>query len=1029
MNKLLYLLTFSFYSFFLSAQEIVITDSDLLGDTVYNWTKDNTYLLDGLVFLERGGVLNIEAGTVIRGRQFPSEDDVSLLIITQGAQINAIGTAEEPIIFTTEDDEDLSSTNDVKHTDRGLWGGVMLMGEAPISAGPQNIASYPGLERPQRNRYGGAIPDDSSGSLVYVSIRHAGAGITLNIPNSGLTIAGVGSETVLHHIEVIASGDGGIEILGGAAQLKYIVSAINADNSFEYRQGWQGKGQFWFGFHRKKVGDIGGAFGGGNSNDPDNFTSAIISNATFLGSGCETNDPEDRLNTLGLQFRGNLGGTFTNNIISGFKKALEVQDFNGVLDSRQRVEEGILRISNNLWNEFCEGSEIGAGEDGIFYVEEDFEDTEALFLVEAFNQQNNSLTDDPGLKSICRKTQYCLNPLLRSSNPALHFGQPVDDPFFDPVTFIGAFDDSNNWMAGWTGLEHYKYLGSKQQGDGQVVIDQNGNCEIDPLEGGFEGFILSFQGAEDTLFTQTDAIGRYSISLDTGEYIVHLDQPNEYWSLCDNDFPLNIRDTGIIEYPNFVLQAAEECPFLTIDISTPFLRRCFDNTYKITYCNSGTILASNAEVQLTLDSLFTFVESSIPFSAEDGLLYTFPIGDLGVGECGQFSITINLSCDAFLGQSHCLEAVISPNTPCGPATPSARIDINGSCENGNIEFSVENVGELGMDAPSQLIVIEDDVMFLTQPFQLEQTAALPVMVIPEGKTIRIQTERIPGDPSKGIVSRTIEGCGTNGETDPPYSTGFVNQFPMDEYEDHVAVDCRANQGAFDPNDKRAFPAGYGTNYAITPETQLEYLIRFQNTGTDTAFTVLVHDTLSQHLDPTSIEIGASSHDFEWKLQDRLLSFHFADIMLPDSNTNEPASHGFVQFKIKPYVDSPLKTVIPNQASIYFDFNEPIITPAIFHTLDRNFIVVPNISSVDEVEMARFRLYPSPMNERAILELEEQNLRQGQFRLLNALGQVVIEDSFVGQQYQFHRKNLGPGQYFFQVFEKGKIFISGQLIIQ
>ena len=97
MNKLLYLLTLSFYSFFLSGQEIVITDGDLLGDTVYNWTKDNTYLLDGLVFLERGGVLNIEAGTVIRGMQSPSEDDVSLLIIAQGAQINAIGTVEEPI--------------------------------------------------------------------------------------------------------------------------------------------------------------------------------------------------------------------------------------------------------------------------------------------------------------------------------------------------------------------------------------------------------------------------------------------------------------------------------------------------------------------------------------------------------------------------------------------------------------------------------------------------------------------------------------------------------------------------------------------------------------------------------------------------------------------------------------------------------------------------------------------------------------------------------------------------------------------
>ncbi len=1030
MNKLLYLLTLSFYSYFLTGQEIVITDDDLQGDTVYNWTKDNTYLLDGLVFLEAGGILNIEAGTVIRSRQFPSEDDVSVLIITRGAQINAVGTAIEPIIFTAEDD-DLSRTNDVRHTDRGLWGGIIIMGKAPILAGSQNTSALPGLGNPERNLYGGSNALDTSGQLAYVSIRHPGAGLTLNQPMSGLTLAGVGSGTRLHHIEVIASGDGGVEILGGTAQLKYLVSAINADNAFEFRQGWSGKGQFWFGFHRKKVGDIGGAFAGGNTNDPDQFPKPIISNATLLGSGCESNDPEDRLNTIGLQFRGNLGGLFTNNIISGFKKALEVEDFDNVAaDTRQRIEDGSLNIRNNIWSNFCEGDEVSSGANGIFNIEDDFEDQEATYLVEAFHTQGNSLIQETGLRSICRSPQFCLNPLLNSGSPSLHFGIPVDDPFFDPVTYLGAFNDSDNWMSGWTALETYKYLGSKQQGGGKVVIDQNNNCVADSSETGFDGFILSFLGAEDTLFTQTNSDGRYDISLDSGEYIVHLDLPNAYWTVCDNDQLLHVQDTGLVDYPNFVLQTREDCPFLTVDVSTPFLRRCFDNTYQISYCNSGTVPAADAEVQLLLDSSFTFVESSIPFSAVNGLLYTFPVGDIAVGECGKFHLTINLSCEAFLGQSHCLEAIISPNTPCGTPTPSARIDITGDCQDDSIEFSVQNVGELDMDAPSELIVIEDDVMFLTQPFQLEQTAALPVMVIPEGKTIRIQTLRIPTDPTQGVVSRTIEGCGTNGELDPPYSTGFVNQFPLDEYEDHVAMDCRANQGAFDPNDKRAFPAGYGPEHAISPETSIEYLIRFQNTGTDTAFTVLVHDTLSPYLDPTSIEVGAASHTFEWKLRDRLLVFHFAAIMLPDSNVNEPASHGFVQFKINPYPETPLKTVIPNEAAIYFDFNEPIITPTIFHTLDRNFIMIPNINSVgEEVEAPTFRFYPSPIRQEAILELETQSLKNGQFRLINALGQVILQDRFIGKQYSFQRRDLSTGLYFFQVFEDQELLISGQLMIQ
>ena len=1029
MNRLLYLLTLSFYSFFLTGQEIVVTDDDLRGDSVYYWTNEFTYLLDGLVFLERGGVLNIEAGTVIRNKQFPTEDDVTALIITREAQIHATGSAAAPVIFTAEDDLDLEGHHDVRDHDKGLWGGIIIMGEAPILA-EQAEGSIEGLEHPARNRYGGNHPQDSSGSLEYVSIRHAGAGLTLNDPMSALTLAGVGSGTILHHIEVIASGDGGLEIRGGSAQLKYVASVLNADNAFEYSEGWEGKGQFWFGLQRRHAGDIGGAFSGGESQDPDQFANAIISNATWLGAGCEdSHDPEDRENTVGLQFRGNLGGLFTNNIISGFKKGLEIEDFQGgIVDTRQRLEEGSLRLSNNIWNDFCEGSELSGGPAGIFLTEDDFEDPEAAYLADLFTAQGNSLVPDIDLRSICRRDHFCLNPLLTAGSPALFFGDPVDDPFFDQVNFIGAFDDSHNWMKGWTGLEVYKFLGDRQQGGGQVVIDANSNCQADSLEQGFEGLVLTFVGTQDTIYTTTDSFGQYQIALDPGEYIVHLDQPNEYWSLCTNDVPLVVHDTASILYPDFVLQAAIACPVLSVDVSTPFLRRCFDNTYQVRFCNTGTISADEAEVQLMLDSLFTFVESSIPFSNVEGLLYTFPVGEVGVGECGQFSLTINLSCEAVLGQSHCLEAIISPNAPCTEPPPSPIIEIQGDCENGSIDFTVENVGDLDMDEPSELIVIEDDVMFLIQPFQLAQTAALPVSIIAGGKTIRIETLRIPGAPDQGTVSRTIEGCGNNGG-EPPFSTGFVNQFPLDEFEDYVAVDCRANQGSFDPNDKRAFPAGYGDAHAITPETPLEYLIRFQNTGTDTAFTVLVHDTLSPFLNPNTLEMGSASHDFEWKLEDRLLLFHFKNIMLPDSSINEAASHGFVQFRIKPFPDTPLKTEIQNQAHIYFDFNEAIETSVLFHTLDRNFITIPNINSTETINTPAFRFYPSPMHRFALFELENQELKDGKFVLRNAWGQVLVNESFSGRQYRFNRKHLPSGLYFFQVFEAGHLLISRQLIIQ
>lgn len=1025
MKKLLYLLFISFYSHSLWSQEIVITNDDLQGNGTYNWTKDTTYLLDGLVYLEAGGTLNIEAGTVIQGITFPTIDDVSALIIARGATINAVGTVSEPIIFTAEGDQ-LDRIQDIKHGDRGLWGGLIILGKAPIIRPFETEAIIRGLDNVEESRYGGEDIGDSSGALAYVSIRHAGAGLSLNDLISGLTLAGVGSGTSLEHIEIFASGHGGVDILGGAAELKYIVSVLNADNSFEYSQGWQGKGQFWFGINPRKTGDIGGAFRGGESIDPDIFSSPMISNATFLGSGCESNDPEDRLNAKGLEFRGNTGGVFVNNIIDGFKKAIEIQDFRSGIDARQRLEAGDLLIANNLFGEFCEGDALNATANGIIYIAGDAEDPAAQFLIDAFESEGNSLVE-VDISCINRRPRKSLNPLLRPNSRALAFGQPIDDPFFEAVPYIGAFDDSNNWMLDWTALDAYDFLGNCQVVTGQVAIDENGNCLADTLAQGFEGLIVAFQGAQDTLYTRTDASGFFSTQVDTGTYTVHLTLPNTYWELCDNDFELTVSDSISSLVSPFIISERVACPYLEVDVATPRLRRCFDNTYQISFCNSGTAPALDAEVQLMLDPFFTFVSSSISPSSQEGLLFTFPLGDLAVGACGRFSVTINLSCDAVLGQSHCVEANILPIGNCETLPPSARLKVSGECMDEAIEFTIENIGEIDMSAPSQLIVIEDDVMFLTREFQLPTTASLPVMVIPSGRTMRIEAPKVPDDPSQGYISKTIEGCGLNG--DGSFSTGFVNQFPLDESEAHQSMDCQENRGSFDPNDKQGFPLGYKAAKNIRPGTTIEYQIRFQNTGTDTAFTVLIYDTLSPNLNIESIRTGASSHAYKWTLHENVLQFQFNDILLPDSTTNEAASHGFVKFQITPDLALPLQTTIFNRAGIYFDFNEPIITNSTLHTIDVDFIEIPSVSSTFEGDASLpYRFYPSPLSTSALLDLEDYFVQNGSFNVFNMQGQILRQESFVGNKFEFQRNQLSDGLYFFTVEDRGQTIISGTIIM-
>ena len=138
--------------------------------------------------------------------------------------------------------------------------------------------------------------------------------------------------------------------------------------------------------------------------------------------------------------------------------------------------------------------------------------------------------------------------------------------------------------------------------------------------------------------------------------------------------------------------------------------------------------------------------------------------------------------------------------------------------------------------------------------------------------------------------------------------------------------CQKNIGSYDPNDKQAFVKGQTLTDFTTPNSVLEYLIRFQNTGTDTAFNITIKDQLDPNLDWTSFKITSSSHHYTYDLdKNGQLIFSFRNIFLPDSNIHEMGSHGFIKYQIQQKNNLPANSIIKNTASIYFDFNEPVLT--------------------------------------------------------------------------------------------------------
>ncbi len=224
--------------------------------------------------------------------------------------------------------------------------------------------------------------------------------------------------------------------------------------------------------------------------------------------------------------------------------------------------------------------------------------------------------------------------------------------------------------------------------------------------------------------------------------------------------------------------------------------------------------------------------------------------------------------------------------------------------------------------------------------------------------------------------------------------------------DNVQTFCFPVVNSFDPNDKSVSPAGEGSSGYIKPNTALTYTIRFQNTGNASAYNIRVTDTLSAFLDISSLEIIASSHPMNWTCDNRILTFTYDNIMLPDSATNELNSHGYVVFRIKPLATASHLSEIANMASIYFDFNQPIFTNYTTNTID---FYLSN-DKIDQAETAF--LYPNPADGRCLINFKDESYRT--ISVISISGQTV--GSYVSQSRNFmmDTKFLSNGLYFVTV---------------
>jgi hypothetical protein len=204
---------------------VIVVTGEVTGTE--NWVNSNYYVLRGAVFVREGGTLNIQAGTTVIGES----GSVGTLIVERGGRLNAIGTAAQPIVF--------SSDQPVGTRNRGDWGGLIINGRAPV-----NLEGGEGAGEGDTGVYGGTDPNDNSGILRYVRVEFSGIEFSPDNELNGIAFQGVGRGTQVEYVQAHMSRDDAMEWFGGTVDVKHAVMSNAADDSLDWTFGWTGRAQF-----------------------------------------------------------------------------------------------------------------------------------------------------------------------------------------------------------------------------------------------------------------------------------------------------------------------------------------------------------------------------------------------------------------------------------------------------------------------------------------------------------------------------------------------------------------------------------------------------------------------------------------------------------------------------------------------------------------------------------------------------------------------------------------------------------------
>ncbi|KPM84415.1 hypothetical protein [Pseudoalteromonas lipolytica] len=424
-------------------------------------STDAFWALDGAVFVGNdkadSATLTIEAGAVVFGN---SGSDY--LVVSRDSKIEATGTKNDPIIFTSKQDVVGDETS------AGQWGGMVLLGNGISNKCPAEGDCALQVEGVESGAvFGGTDNTDNSGTLKYVVVKNAGYEIAPDNELNGITFGAVGSGTTVEYLQVHNNSDDGVEFFGGAVNLKHVVLTSIDDDSIDWDNGYQGKMQFVYVEQDPDSTDANRGIEADNdgstpSKEPKSLP--IISNLTIIGNNFDGEDDAE-----GIYLREGTGLHLYNSVITGSDEMGECLEIEGAEDGASETvnnaNDGTILMQNTFMS--CTNGEN-------FKNPVDGSGNTLLELETWFTAQSGNVIND--------KPMLGANGQPIAGSPLLGAGQDVAntvDAFFDTVDFVGALNDSDDWREGWA----FGYGGGEVTAPPAVAGCPSGTTSISPVDG------------------------------------------------------------------------------------------------------------------------------------------------------------------------------------------------------------------------------------------------------------------------------------------------------------------------------------------------------------------------------------------------------------------------------------------------------------------------------------------------------------------------------------------------------------------